>query len=291
MAQFITEEWLRSHHSLSQGTELHLPADARMTPSARALVYEKHLQVKYYDQAGRLFVDTPVTSSDQQTAPGETPVAATEALPQEQEVERKQVHGLTGETDYTKAHCQLCHQEVQNKTATMTHLDREWMVAKSDPRLQFRARLDSTIACAVWLQTELSGEVQPWLADIRSVLGNIMRADALSEPLAAYAIAGLNEQTLHRLSHSPLTLLQHDHIVPAAEHGRRVALLNLLRTQIRECEISAAQTFIDRNYQLQRPDLLQGLNRLSSAVYVLMLLCLRQEKEAAWPGGSLQNCE
>lgn len=33
------------------------------------------------------------------------------------------------------------------------------MVAKSDPRLGFRAALDATIALAVWLQIELA---EPW---------------------------------------------------------------------------------------------------------------------------------
>lgn len=75
------------------------------------------------------------------------------------------------------------------------------MVAKSDPRLGFRAVLDSTIALAVWLQIELAEPWQPWLADIRSRLGNIMRADALGEPLGCQAIVGLSDEDLHRLSH------------------------------------------------------------------------------------------
>lgn len=64
------------------------------------------------------------------------------------------------------------------------------MVAKSDPRLGFRAVLDSTIALAVWLQIELAEPWQPWLADIRSRLGNIMRADALGNRWAAGRLSG-----------------------------------------------------------------------------------------------------
>ena len=148
------------------------------------------------------------------------------------------------------------------------------MVAKSDPRLGFRAALDSTIALAVWLQIELTEPWQPWLADIRSRLGNIMRADAMDEPLAAQSIVGLNEDDLHRLSHQPLRYLEHDHLVPEASHGRESALLNLLRTKIRETETIAAQVFITRGFDVLRPDILQALNRLSSAVYVMMILCV-----------------
>ncbi len=92
------------------------------------------------------------------------------------------------------------------------------MVAKSDPRLAFRAVLDSTIALAVWLQIELAEPWQPWLADIVRVW-HIMRADALGEPLACQAIVGLSDEDLHRLSHQPLRYLDHDHLVPEASTG------------------------------------------------------------------------
>lgn len=42
----------------------------------------------------------------------------------------------------------------------------------------------------MWLQIELTEPWQPWLADIRSRLGNIMRADVLGEPLGCQAIVG-----------------------------------------------------------------------------------------------------
>ncbi|MFP5959084.1 cobalamin adenosyltransferase, partial [Salmonella sp. 741265047_PSA] len=38
MNDFITETWLRANHTLSEGSEIHLPADARLTPSARELL-------------------------------------------------------------------------------------------------------------------------------------------------------------------------------------------------------------------------------------------------------------
>lgn len=42
------------------------------------------------------------------------------------------------------------------KPDTLTHLTADKMVAKSDPRLGFRAALDSAIALTVWLQIELA---------------------------------------------------------------------------------------------------------------------------------------
>lgn len=269
MSNFITEDWLRANFSLSDGTEIRLPADCKLTPAARGLISDHHLVVKFHDEQGRLFVES---AEDKPTNNDST-----------YQPKLKQVHGLTSQQGHVAAECQLCHQAVTKKPDTLTHLNAHTLVSKSDPRLAFRAKLDSCIAMAVWLQLEATVEPQRWLADIRSVLGNIMRADVLNETLADFVIAGLDEKAIHKLSHQPLKYIGYDHIVPAAEHGRNACLLNLLRTEIRETETSAASIFIDRDLVVSRPDLMQGLNRLSSAVYVLMLLCVLHETGKEWP--------
>lgn len=252
MNDFITEAWLRAHHTLSEGAEIHLPVGARLTPSARELLESRRLRIKYLDAQGSVFVE----DEHQQPQP---------------------VHGLTSRETQPEACCELCRQPVAKKPDALTHLSADKMVAKSDPRLGFRAALDSTIALAVWLQIELAEPWQPWLADIRSRLGNIMRADAMDEPLAAQTIVGLSEEQLHRLSHQPLRYLDHDHLVPEASQGRDAALLNLLRTKVRETETVAAQVFITHRFDVLRPDILQALNRLSSTVYVMMLLSVARQ--------------
>lgn len=258
---FITEDWLRDNFTLSEGSEIHLPADSRMTPSARELIEGRHLQVKFQDRQGRLFVETPDSAGDPE-----------KAIP-----ELKAVHGLTSKERAQSASCELCHQPVAKKPDTLTHLNGQTMVAKNDPRLAFRAVLDATIAQTVWLQTEFTAApLKGWLADIRSLLGNIMRADALNEPLGEQTIAGLTADELHTLSHHPLKYLGHDHIVPDVSHGRDAARLNLLRTKIREAEINAARIYIDSYFRVTRPDIMQALNRLSSAVYVLMVMVVRE---------------
>ncbi|UYZ83662.1 ethanolamine utilization cob(I)yrinic acid a,c-diamide adenosyltransferase EutT [Entomomonas sp. E2T0] len=269
MSNFITEDWLRANYSLSDGTEIRLPADCKLTPAARGLITDHHLVVKFHDEQGRLFVEA---TEDKPTNNNST-----------YQPKLKQVHGLTSQQGHVAAECQLCHQAVAKKPDTLTHLNAHTLVSKSDPRLAFRAKLDSCIAMAVWLQVEATAEPQRWLADIRSVLGNIMRADVLNETLTDFVIAGLDEKAIHKLSHQPLKYIGHDHIVPAVEHGRNACLLNLLRTEIRETETSAASIFIDRDLVVSRPDLMQGLNRLSSAVYVLMLLCVLHETGKEWP--------
>lgn len=90
MKDFITEAWLRANHTLSEGAEIHLPADSRLTPSARELLESRHLRIKFIDEQGRLFVD------DEQQQP-------------------QPVHGLTSSDEHPQACCELCRQPVAKK--------------------------------------------------------------------------------------------------------------------------------------------------------------------------------
>lgn len=271
MGVFITEDWLRSHSNLSAGTEIRLPAGARLTPAAQGLLTDRRISVKFVDEDGRLFV----IDASGKTVPDGAAASAAPAL--------KQVHALTSDSERHTAVCQLCQQAVDGKPDTMTHLDARTLVPKNDPRLLFRGQMDSAIATAVWLQVELGDAAHGWLDDIRSVLGNIMRAEVTGETLGTFAVGGLSPETIHVLSHNPLATLGHDHLVPEAAHGRASALLNMLRTKVRECELAAAQVYINRDFSVGRPDIMQGLNRLSSAVYVLMILSVLAATGKPWP--------
>ena len=261
MMTFITEDWLREHFGRASGTEIQLPANARMTPAARSLIEDRHLVVKFINDDGSVFIE-------QAGADGKAVLAP--------------VHVLTSSGERHESHCVLCQQTVARKSPAMTHLNASLMVAKNDDRIRFRGLLDSTIALAIWVQAEFDPQgrrkaLAHMLADLRSWLGNVLKAEVTGEVLAGISMGDLDEEKIHTLSHQPLKALGHDHIVPALEHGVTVSRLNLLRARIRECEVMAADLYLDRDFQLSRPDMLQALNRLSSAVYVLMLLVLLQE--------------
>lgn len=285
MHAFVTESWLRERFSLAPDSEIHLPENARLTPSARTLLEERRIRVKYLDNAGRAFVETKAA----EPARGEAPA-----------LERVPV--LTGKNERKAATCLLCSQPLAVKPDTLTSLDGQTLVAKNDPRLKLRGKLDTAIAQAVWIQTgfdepKAGGGKAPlahWLADIRSALGSVLRAEVSGEAMPPVTMGEFDEAAIHAISHNPLKYIGHDHIVPEAGHGAQVARLNLLRAEIREAELFAADVFIDRDFRVARPDIMQALNRLSSAVYVLMLMTLlaergqphRQpvspEKERAW---------
>ena len=59
--------------------------------------------------------------------------------------------------------------------------------------------------------------------------------------------------------------------MPESEDGREIAILNLARCAAREAELAAAAAFTDGYGQVSRADLLRACNRLSSAVYLLMI--------------------
>lgn len=115
MNDFITETWLRANHTLSEGSEIHLPADARLTPAARELLESRRLRIKFLDPQGRLFVD----DDEQQPQP---------------------VHGLTSSDTHPQACCELCRQPVVKKPDTLTHLTADKMVAKATRASAFAPR-------------------------------------------------------------------------------------------------------------------------------------------------------
>lgn len=260
MGPYITETLLREKYSLGYGTEIRLPADARLTPAAQGLLDDRKIIIKYVDEDGRVFLD-------------QTPAAETV----EDKHEMKQVNPLTNDSEWHVGTCLMCHQEVREKPEVLTNIDSRNLILKNDPRLKLRGKLDTVIALAVLIQTEFDGlpklsQVTLWLSDVRSALGNVLKAEATGSEMPPVTLGDMSEEVLHAISHNPLKYLGHDHLLPEASQGVQVARLNLLRAEIREAELYAADVYIARDLTITRPDIMEGLNRLSSAVYVLMLL-------------------
>lgn len=157
-----------------------------------------------------------------------------------------------------------------------THLDGGTLVSKSHGRIRFRGKLDSLeskiilaqVRMAQMGQSQLVRDLQELLVIVRSVL----RAEVLDIPLEPVALLGMTEEELHDVSHHPEARLNVSHFVPEYTMGEEMALLNWLRTEVRETELAAYGAFAEGtdNRAPGRPDVLRVLNRLSSAVYVMM---------------------
>lgn len=165
------------------------------------------------------------------------------------------------------------------KPEHMTQLVGNVLVAKSHQRILFRGKLDTlqahfVIAQAIAKQAGESEKLIADLGDILRVLREMMRCDALDEPFANETIIGLTHEELRERSHYPMKYFGIKQMtLPEHTMGRVYAEINLLRTLIRETEVAAATAFLDGK-KSTRPDIMEELNRLSSAVHIMMCMYL-----------------
>ncbi|MCW8327761.1 ethanolamine utilization cob(I)yrinic acid a,c-diamide adenosyltransferase EutT [Photobacterium sp. SDRW27] len=256
---FITEDYLRQHVGLRHGGEIHLPPGTRFTPSAQQMLTEKQITVRWRDEKGQVF-------------------AASET---EKGASLERVHPLKNNNVRPENACMLCGSDVEHKPALMTHLNDQMLVPKTHPRIQLRGKLDSCISYCVLVQCAMSEQpemLQGFLADIRSYLGQTLQCEVTEQPLPEPELGEFSADTVHRWSHHPLRYLGHDHLLPDVSYGGLVAQLNYLRALVRELELAASQVYMDHSMKLTRDDIVAGLNRLSSAVYVVMILVLQCQK-------------
>lgn len=161
------------------------------------------------------------------------------------------------------------------KPEHMTQLYGNVLVPKDHPRIVFRGRLDSLQSLIVLDQAAIaeSGGNVCLLADLSDVLGSLremMRCDVLNEDFHREMIIGLTHAELRERSHNPMKFYKIKQMVlPDYTMGRQYALLNQLRAQIRECEVAAVQAFHEGE-KYTRLDLIEELNRLSSALHIMM---------------------
>lgn len=165
------------------------------------------------------------------------------------------------------------------KPEHMTHLFGNVLVPKNDARILFRGKLDSLQAQIVLTQATIAEEegnikLIDDLGDILGVLREMMRCDVLGEPFKNERIIGLNHAELRERSHDPMKFFNiQQMMLPDYKMGKHYAMLNQLRTQVRETEVAANMAFLDGR-KCTRPDIVEELNRLSSALHIMMCMYL-----------------
>ena len=142
------------------------------------------------------------------------------------------------------------------------------MTDKSTPRIALRGKLDSLNAQIVFLQAlSQNPEYISDLEDFRQIVRTLQMCEACDEVFAdSFTLWGLSEDEIHYRSHNPAKFFGIGHILPHHDMQAESAGLNLLRTLVREVELCACLAFGDSD-SLR---LCHVLNRLSSAVYILM---------------------
>lgn len=162
-----------------------------------------------------------------------------------------------------------------SKPEEMTSISGDTLVLKDNPVIQYRGKLDSAQAQTVFVQSVLSekGCCKNLLADLDDLLETmreVMRAEVLGEPVRKVKIIGLTSEELREQSHEPEKYFGIKKMQPPSyESGTAYAGLNLIRTAVREAEVLAVHAFRNGN-TVERKDIIETLNRLSSACHVLM---------------------
>ena len=160
---------------------------------------------------------------------------------------------------------------VEGKPEHMTHLNAEFLVPKTHPRITFRGAMDTLEAELILSQLAAPPEISAQLKQILDLARTILRCDVLETPLEDLTLCGLTEAELRLRSHFPQEYYGTAHFMPEAAHGEAMARVNRARCAAREAELRAADAFSDREGNPTRPDILQAINRMSSMLYILML--------------------
>lgn len=159
---------------------------------------------------------------------------------------------------------------LKEKPEHMTHLNGNLLVPKTHPRIRFRGKLD-TLEGELILCQLTEPALREQVGEVLRLARNIIRCDVLEQPLEEEKLWGLSREELRRRSHFPQEYYGQPHFAPSAEDGMAVARLNRARCAAREAELAAVEAFSDREGNPTRVDILQAMNRISSALYLLMV--------------------
>ena len=161
------------------------------------------------------------------------------------------------------------------KPEHMTHLRGNVLVFKDHPRIAFRGCIDTLEAEILLAQQAAVGEGLHGLAEeleeVLAFVRRFIRFDVLEEPVGEVRLCGYGPEELREHSHYPEQYYGQSHFLPHYTDGPALLALNKVRTSVRRTELAAYGAFRGEEGSVTRPDLLLGLNRLSSLLWILMI--------------------
>lgn len=161
---------------------------------------------------------------------------------------------------------------LEEKPEHMTHLNGEVLVEKTHPRIGFRGAVDA-LEAELLLGILQMPALEKELQEVLSLARNILRCEVLDTPLQEEALFGLDEKALRSHSHFPQKFYGQPHFMPSAQDGEALLRLNRLRAMVRNTERALVAALPERT------DLIRGMNRMSSGIYILMIRMKKHETE------------
>lgn len=253
----ISETFLREAFRSGTPRRFSVEKGQILTPSARQLLNERKVEIVTGGAAFEDPAQPPASEAGPETAPARRP---------------RYVSAADGGLHETKPE-------------HMTQLAGNRLVAKDHPRIVFRGKLDSLQSGILKLQYHAMSAGLPGLsADLGELLQwtrEILKAEVLETALEETDILGFSAAELRERSHHPKKHFGIGHILPDAGMGGILVELNDLRTSVREVEAAGVRA-LRNDLEIRQPDLIRALNRMSSAVYVMML----KEQSGAYAKGA-----
>lgn len=279
----ITEAILRDQLRASQPESYQVPEGKILSPAAREYLRQRKIEIVENSVRTRFnFKPEKAVASGSSPAPMEFRNEFGE------EDEKRRPMPLTATAPTTNQACVPKYVDYTSgafypeKPEHMTQLFGNQLVPKDHLRIYFRGKLDSLQSLVVLTQAIVaeSGYSKRLIDDLNDVLGvlrEIMRCDVLNEPFNNDRIIGLTHAEIRERSHNPMKFYSIKQMVlPDYSFGKVYALLNELRTAVRETEVAAVRAF-RRQTVYERRDIVQTLNRLSSVMHIMMCMYLAEE--------------
>ena len=155
---------------------------------------------------------------------------------------------------------------MEGKPEHMTHLNGEYLVEKTHPRIVFRGAVDTLEAELLLCAANATGEIRKQLEEALTYTRTLLKNEVLDEPVKAETLGGMDEKALRERSHRPQDFYGQPHFMPAPTDSMLLLQVNKARCAARAAELRAVAAF-----PAGREDLLRAFNRLSSFLYMIMI--------------------
>ncbi len=181
---------------------------------------------------------------------------------EKKEIDKPRFKGLSGEYYY-------------EKPENMTHLFGNILVPKLNKRIVLRGKIDTLLA--EWnvvhkkLLEKKNKKLSEDLDSIFSFIKKVMISEMTDNELSEVAVLGYTFEQIRDISHNPKKNYGLEHLFDINPNYEELILdLNLIRAKIREIELYAVETF-SNNYGIKEEKIVKAFNRMSSAIYIMML--------------------
>lgn len=164
--------------------------------------------------------------------------------------------------------------EVESKPEHMTQLHDNVLVFKDNKRIVFRGKLDSLESKILEVQILCNKEkINKLISDLQEILDfvrNLIRCEVLEELVNEIKLQGMDYSDIRDKSKYPKKYFGIGDEPIHYTMGEVVVALNSIRTKVREAELLAYKAFKDEDGNVKREDIIRGLNRLSSLLWIMI---------------------